>query len=73
MSTGMAMIPLQLRYEQKAFWRNPAAAFFSFAFPIVLFVLFASIFNGSKESALGGITGASRGSTTTRRPSPLTG
>lgn len=57
MSAGMAMIPLQLRYEQKAFWRNPAAAFFSFAFPIVLFVLFASIFNGSKESALGGITG----------------
>ena len=57
MSTGMAMIPLQLRYEQKAFWRNPAAAFFSFAFPIVLFVLFASIFNGSKESALGGIKG----------------
>ena len=57
MSAGMAMIPLQLRYEQKAFWRNPAAAFFSFAFPIVLFVLFASIFNGSKESALGGIKG----------------
>lgn len=57
MSAGMAMIPLQLRYEQKAFWRNPAAAFFTFAFPIVLFVLFASIFNGSKESALGGIKG----------------
>lgn len=53
----MALVPLQLRYEQKAFWRNPAAAFFSFAFPIVLFVLFASIFNGSKETALGGITG----------------
>ncbi len=57
MSTAMTMVPLQLRYEQKAFWRNPAAAFFSFAFPIVLFVLLGSIFNGSKESALGGIKG----------------
>lgn len=50
MSTGVGLIPLQLRYEQKSFWRNPAAAFFSFAFPIVLFVLFASIFNGTKGS-----------------------
>lgn len=33
MTTGVRLIALQLRYEQKAFWRNPAAAFFSFAFP----------------------------------------
>lgn len=51
---GAALVPLQLRYEQKAFWRNPAAAFFSFAFPVVLFVLFGSIFSGNRESALGG-------------------
>ncbi len=57
MSAGVGLIPLQLRYEQKAFWRNPASAFFSFAFPVVLFVLFGAIFNGSKESALGGIKG----------------
>ncbi len=48
---------LQLRYEQKAFWRNPAAAFFSFAFPIVLFVFFSSLFHSSKESVLAGVKG----------------
>jgi ABC-2 type transport system permease protein len=57
MSSGGRLIPLQLRYEQKAFWRNPAAAFFSFAFPIVLFVLFASIFSGDRESAVFGVRG----------------
>lgn len=57
MTTGVALIPLQLRYEQKAFWRNPAAAFFSFAFPIVLFVLFATIFSNTKESAVSGARG----------------
>lgn len=57
MRTGVRLIPLQLRYEQKAFWRNPAAAFFSFAFPIVLFVLFASIFSGAQESAVSGVRG----------------
>lgn len=57
MSTGVGLIPLQLRYEQRSFWRNPAAAFFSFAFPIVLFVLFASIFNGTRESAVSGVKG----------------
>ncbi len=57
MSTGVRMIPLQLRYEQKAFWRNPAAAFFSFAFPVVLFVLFGALFGGSKGVGLGGVEG----------------
>jgi ABC-2 type transport system permease protein len=57
MTTGVRLIPLQLRYEQKAFWRNPAAAFFSFAFPIVLFVLFASIFSSTRESAVSGVRG----------------
>jgi ABC-2 type transport system permease protein len=55
--TGVGLIPLQLRYEQKSYWRNPAAAFFSFAFPLVLFVLFATIFNGTRESAIAGVKG----------------
>jgi ABC-2 type transport system permease protein len=57
MTTGVRLIALQLRYEQKAFWRNPAAAFFSFAFPIVLFVLFAIIFSDTRESAVSGVRG----------------
>ncbi|MGH9074022.1 MAG: ABC transporter permease [Acidimicrobiales bacterium] len=56
MSAGLALVPLQLRYEQKMFWRNPASAFFTFAFPLVIFLLFASIFNGH-EAALSGVKG----------------
>lgn len=53
----IGLVAVQVRYEQKAFWRNPASAFFTFAFPVVLFVLFGALFNGSKEAVLGGITG----------------
>ena len=34
----------QLRYENRAFWRNPAAAFFTFAFPLIFMVLFNLLF-----------------------------
>jgi ABC-2 type transport system permease protein len=37
----------QVRAEQKAFWRNPAAALFGFAFPIMFLLIFGSIFNGT--------------------------
>jgi ABC-2 type transport system permease protein len=30
----------QVRYENKSFWRNPAAAFFTFAFPLMFLVIF---------------------------------
>lgn len=36
----------QLRYENKAFWRNPAAAFFTFVFPLMFLVIFNLIFGG---------------------------
>jgi len=34
----------QVRYEQRAFWRNRARAFFAFLLPIMFLVIFASIF-----------------------------
>jgi ABC-2 type transport system permease protein len=34
----------QIRYENKSFWRNPAAAFFTFAFPLLFLVLFNLLF-----------------------------
>ena len=37
----------QVRYENRAFWRNPAAAFFTFAFPLLFMVIFNVIFDGS--------------------------
>ncbi|MGH3245591.1 MAG: ABC transporter permease [Trebonia sp.] len=34
---------VQLRYVNKAFWRNPAAAFFTFAFPLMFLVIFTAL------------------------------
>jgi ABC-2 type transport system permease protein len=34
----------QIRFENKSFWRNPAAAFFTFAFPLIFLVLFNLLF-----------------------------
>ena len=34
----------QFAYENKAFWRNPAAAFFTFVFPLMFMVIFNGLF-----------------------------
>jgi ABC-2 type transport system permease protein len=34
---------IQVRYVNKAFWRNPASAFFTFAFPLMFLVIFTSL------------------------------
>ena len=41
------LIARQVRYENTAFWRNPAAAFFTFAFPLIFMVLFNLILQGN--------------------------
>jgi len=41
----------QIRYENLAFWRNPAAAFFTFAFPLMFLVLFTGLL-GNDTSTL---------------------
>ena len=33
----------QLRYVNKSFWRNPASAFFTFAFPLMFLVIFTAL------------------------------
>lgn len=38
----------QIRFENKSFWRNPAAAFFTFAFPLIFLVLFNLLFGSDK-------------------------
>ena len=42
----------QLKYEERSFRRNPAAAFFTFAFPLIFLVIFTAIF-GNRETDLG--------------------
>ncbi len=34
---------IQFRYVNKAFWRNPASAFFTFAFPLMFLVIFTAL------------------------------
>lgn len=43
---------LQLRYVNKAFWRNPARAFFTFIFPLMFLVIFTSLL-GNDDVHLG--------------------
>jgi ABC-2 type transport system permease protein len=50
------LIARQVRYENLAFWRNPVAAFFSFAFPLIFLVLFQLVL---AEPGAGGGTQAS--------------
>ncbi len=51
----MRLVAHQLRYDQKAFWRNPASVFFTVAFPVVLLLIFATVFNGQTIEVDGGI------------------
>ena len=40
----------QYRLERRMFWRNPAAAFFSFFLPLLFLFLFGAIFSGNQEN-----------------------
>ena len=42
MSTA-ALTLRQVRFTNKAFWRNPASAFFTFAFPLMFLVIFTAL------------------------------
>ena len=43
----------QVHYENTAFWRNPASAFFTFAFPLIFLVIFNVIFGGGTTDRFG--------------------
>ncbi len=45
----------QVVAEQKGFWRNPAAAGFTIIFPLMLLVVFASLYGGTRIQELGNI------------------
>ncbi|MDQ3897618.1 MAG: ABC transporter permease [Actinomycetota bacterium] len=56
MSSDLAIAARQLRFEQKAFWRNPAGAIFTFAFPLLFLVIFSTLNSGERIEERGGIT-----------------
>lgn len=51
----MSLVLHQLRYDQKVFWRNPAAVFFTVLFPVVLLLIFATVFGDQTIDVAGGI------------------
>ncbi|HEV2761064.1 MAG TPA: ABC transporter permease [Acidimicrobiales bacterium] len=46
----------QLRFEQKAFWRNPAGAVFTLAFPLLFLVIFSTLNSGMRIEERGNIS-----------------
>ena len=51
----MSLVLHQLRYDQKAFWRNPASVFFTVMFPVILFLILGLVFNGETVDVRGGV------------------
>ena len=49
--SGLALAVRQVGYENRAFWRNPAAAFFTFAFPLLFMIIFNVLFGGASAEA----------------------
>ncbi|HJM90162.1 MAG TPA: ABC transporter permease [Dehalococcoidia bacterium] len=54
--SDLALALRQVKYENRAFWRNPAAAFFTFAFPLILLVIFNLLFGNYELEVNGGTT-----------------
>ena len=66
MSTA-ALAWRQFRFERRMFWRNPSAAFFNFALPLIFLFLIASVFGlneKDREILIPGIAGMSVMTTT---------
>jgi len=52
--SGAGLALRQVRFTNKAFWRNPASAFFTFAFPLMFLVIFTTLF-GNEERPFPGV------------------
>src|SRR5689334_5392738 len=51
----LSLVAWQVRYEQRAYWRNRGRGIFTFVFPLMFLVIFASLNKGAHLSNLGGI------------------
>ncbi|MBV9604165.1 MAG: ABC transporter permease [Solirubrobacterales bacterium] len=51
----LGLVGWQIRYEQRAYWRNRGRGIFTFVFPLMFLVIFASINRGAHLSSLHGI------------------
>jgi ABC-2 type transport system permease protein len=53
--SGARLVLHQFRYDQKVFWRNPAAIFFTVLFPLLFLFGLATFFGDHRIAQLGGI------------------
>ena len=54
--SDVAILARQVRFEQKSFWRNPASAVFTFAFPLLFLVIFATLNTDQRVTSRDGIS-----------------
>jgi ABC-2 type transport system permease protein len=65
--SAVALAYRQFRFERRMFWRNPSAAFFNFALPLIFLFLIAGVFGlneKDREILIPGIAGMSVMTTT---------
>jgi ABC-2 type transport system permease protein len=55
LSRDLGLVGWQIRYEQRSYWRNRGRGVFTFVFPVMLLVIFASLDKGAHISTRGGI------------------
>jgi ABC-2 type transport system permease protein len=55
----MGEVLRQVRFTNKAFWRNPASAFFTFIFPLLFLVIFTSLLGNGQAQIEGVVIRAS--------------
>jgi ABC-2 type transport system permease protein len=53
--SAVALALHQFRYDQKSFWRNPGAVFFTVALPLMFLFIFEEIFGDDTLEQLGGL------------------
>ena len=51
----LGLVGWQIRYEQRAYWRNRGRGVFTFVFPVMLLVIFASLDQGAHIASRGNI------------------
>src|SRR5436309_11040314 len=51
----LGLVAWQIRYEQRSYWRNRVRGVFTFVFPLMFLVIFASLDHGQTIDTRGGI------------------
>ena len=56
MKRDLGLVAWQIRYEQRAYWRNRGRGVFTFVFPLMFLVIFGALDKHAHISSRGGIS-----------------